>query len=258
MDFLWFAGDLLKWLTFGQYLHLGTKLWIGYLVALGCFLLVSLFFVRDIGGRGGNPRLFTVLALFAASWALAASAYNDPPYPQGAPGLQGATAPQGASGSDPFRLHDVAADMASFLMVFVGALLAREGNEPDRFLSSQRLQVYALVLLGVLTVPARKTHYGVHLEFVMAGALGLLGFVALGVGAKAIAHPKDYRWLFWILLAYGLFVVWRHAAFLIVLPDRQPMSDFLFFAFAVSKVLLTCIFCTVVVRYHDAKSPPSA
>jgi hypothetical protein len=253
MDFLRFAGEVLQWLTFGHYLNLGTKHWIGYLVALGCFLLVSLFFVKDVSGRGGNPRLFTVLALFAASWALAASAYNDPPYPQGSLGLQGAAAPQAASGRDPFRLHDVAADMASFLMVFVGALLAREGNEPDRFLSSQRLQVYALVLLGILTVPAQKSHYGVHLEFVMAGALGLLGFIALGVGAKAIAHPQEYRWLFWILLAYGFFVVWRHVAFIVVLPDRRPTSDFLFFAFAVSKVLLTCVFCSVVVKCHDAK-----
>ena len=255
MDIAWSGWGWLRWLTLEtQYLDIGTRYWIGFLVALGCFLLVSVFFVKDVSGKGGDPRLFTVLALFAAIWALTASIYEAPPY----------SVSDSKSINTVFRLHDVTADLASFLMVFVGALLAREGNEETGFFNSQRLQVYALVCLGALTVP---THASPRLglsslhseqgELIVSGALGLLGFIALGVGGKAVAKREQYRWLFWILLAYALLIVWRHALLVMTLPNREPMSDFFVFSFAASKVLLTLSFCYIVVTYHDSRCLPS-
>jgi hypothetical protein len=251
MDYLWSVREWLRWLVLGtQYIEVGTRYWLGFLVALGCFLLVTLFFVKDVSGKGGNPRLFTVLALFAATWALTASIYEVPPYP-GMPSKPANTS---------FRLHDVAADLASFLMVFVGALLAREGRETSGFFNSQRLQVYALVLLGLLTVPTQAAPrlgispaQGEQTELLVAGALGLLGFISLGVGGKAVAKPEHYRWLYWTLVGYGLLVIGRHAHLIVMIPKREPMSDFFVIAFAMVKVLLTLIFCTIVVRHHDKK-----
>jgi hypothetical protein len=248
-DFLWSALAWLRWLTLEtSYLSLETRYWLGFLVALGCFLLVTLWFVREVSGKGGDARLFTVLALFAGVWALTASIYE----------IQDANpyARKPISGAD-FRPRDVAGDLASFLMVFVGALVAREGTEAKRFFNTTRLQILALILLGALVVPTQAApRIGLGAtssevtEIVIAGALGLVGFAALGVGSQAIAQARHYRWLVGILSAYALLVIARHAQLLALYPGREPMSDFMVLGFALAKVLLTATFGHIVVDHH--------
>ena len=63
----------------------------------------------------------------------------------------------------------------------------------------------------------------------MAGALGLLGLIAFGVGGRAVAHDtkKDYRCLLGSLIAFGALLIWRHAAVIVRLPQRSPQSVFI-------------------------------
>ncbi len=254
-DFAWSTLAHLQWLLFEtNYLSVGTRYWLGFLVALGCFLLVTLWFAREVSGRGGDARLFTILALFAAVWALVASVYEVQDanlYKDGKPVSTAA-----------FRPHDVAGDLAAFLMVFVGTLLAREGHEQKSFFSSARLQVIALVLLGALVVPTQAApRIGLNStsnevsEIIISGSLAVVGFFALGVGGRAVAQRRHYRWLLAILVSYGVLEITRHVQLLALYPGRSPMSDFQVLTFALAKVLLTAVFGHIIVDHHE-RNPP--
>ena len=254
-DIAWSMLAHLRWLLFEtNYLTVGMRYWLGFLVALGCFLLVTLWFAREVSGKGGDARLFTILALFAAVWALVASVYEVQDanlYKDGKPVSAAA-----------FRPHDVAGDLAAFLMVFVGTLLAREGHEPKRFFSSARLQVIALILLGALVVPTQaapriglsSTSNEVS-EIIISGSLVLVGFIALAVGGGAVAQRRHYRWLLAILLGYAALELIRHVQLLALYPGRAPMSDFQVLTFALAKVLLTAVFGHIIVDHHE-RTPP--
>ncbi len=232
--------DWLKWLIFNaDFLGFEQRYWIGFLASIACFGITAYFAteVRD------KPRLFTVMALFAGVWVAAASIYELPPY-------VGGVAPPDADKA--FRLHDTAADLAAFIMVFAGALLAREGKE-HWFLNSRRLQIAAMSLLGALVIP-RPLHPGLgvtaeHFELVVACALGLVGFLALALGGKAIARKTKLWLLIGILVAYGVLLIVRHVELIIVVP-RRPMSAFLVVSFAFAKLLLTLTFCYSVLSHR--------
>ena len=257
-DIFGFASRWFHWLTLdANFLTLETRYWVGFLVSLGCFLIVSLWFVREISGKAGDPHLFTVLALFAGVWALTASIYEIPdganPYEKKNPAT--------------FRPHDVAGDLASFLMVFVGALLAREGTEPNRYVNSKRLQVLALILLGSLMVPTQAAprlklspSNAEMIEVAVSCALGLVGFISIAVGSRAISAvtaPRQHRWLLVVLVCYALLVIIRNAQ-VALLPVRMPMSDVMVFCFALAKLLLTLMFGYIVVTYHEHRTTPAA
>jgi len=219
-----------------------TKYRIAFLAAVACFAITS-WYSKDVRS---NPRLFTVLALFAGVWVATALMYEHTPW-----------STSREPPKEAFRPNDVAGDLASFIMVFVGTVLSREGNDKNWFVYSQRLQIAAMVLLAALVlphyVPTRFRITPEQWELAIAGVLALIGFAALAVGAIVVAGKKVPVIIIGTLVVYGVFATWRNIE-LIFLP-RQPQSDFMALSFAALKLLLALTFCRLVVQH--AKNPAS-
>jgi hypothetical protein len=232
------------WLILTQsYFDITTRYLIGFLAAVGCFAITS-WHSKYVGS---NPRLFTVLALFAGVWVAIALMYEQTPW---------TSSGEAPKNSKAFRPNDVAGDLASFIMVFVGTLLSREGNDKNWFSYSQRLQIAAMVLLAALVLPHHvPTRFRItpeQWELAIAGALALVGFAALAVGAIVVSARLPVI-IIGTLVIYGAFSTWRCAE-LILLP-RTPQSDFMALSFAALKLILAFTFCRLVVQH--AKNPVS-
>jgi hypothetical protein len=219
-----------------------TKYGIGFLAAVACFAITS-WYSKDVRS---NPRLFTVLALFAGVWVATALMYEQTPW-----------STSREPPKEAFRPNDVAGDLASFIMVFVGTILSREGNDKNWFAYSQRLQIAAMVLLAALVlphhVPTRFRITAEQWELAIAGVLALAGFAALAVGAIVVAGKKVPVIVLGTLVVYAVLATWRHIE-LIFLP-RQPQSDFMALSFVALKLFLTLTFCRLVVQH--AQNPAS-
>lgn len=238
--------DFLRWFFFeANVLDVKTRYWLAYLAAAGCFVITA-YFAREVRA---NARLFTVLALFAGTWALVMAIYGTAPYPDMG---QAPSAAVAAKSQSAFRLHDTAEDLASFLMVFAGAILARERDDEHWFFNSQRLQVAAMSILVLLAIPHRLPESwnipAPTAELVLASALGLLAFLALALGAKAVADQKQFVWLLWIIIVYAVLTTARNVE-LLVAVKRNPQSDFFALSFASLKLLMTFFFGYIVL-YH--------
>lgn len=240
--------DLLNRLLFTSVLEPGPRYLIGFGVALLCFA-IAIYFAKEVKN---NPRLFTVLALFAGVWAANASVYD-------------ASELYNMNKADAFKLPDRAGDLSSFIMVFAGAILAREGKE-HWFLNSSRLQVAALSLLVALVFPRQFQFQSQSpLDWItpqrwdlgLACSLSLVGFLALGLGAKAVvAKSSHFRTLVIALVVYAVADIGRTLELMIV-TERRPMSDFFMFSFAAAKIVLTPMFCYIVLwhlRFGNEKS----
>lgn len=238
VDFIWWL--IREWHVFG----VEMRYWIGFLAAAACFA-ISAYAAKEVRS---SPRLFTVMALFAGAWVAVTSIYELPPY-LGQAGL--------VKDDTAFKLHDRAADLSSFIFVFVGAVLAREGREEHWFFNSEQLQVAALSLLFALVIPRQLPPEWIspkNAELVIAEALAVVGFLALGIGAAAVAKPKHFIWLTIILIAYSIGTLGRGLELFLFTP-RRPLSDFLMLTFAVLKLSLTCVFCYIVLWHHRFGKP---
>jgi len=235
--------DWLKWLLFDMgFLSLDHRYWIGLLVSLACFG-ITLYFAKEVKN---DLTLFTVLALFAGAWVAIASVYESP-------------AAYKSSDANPFKLPDRFSDLWSFLLVFTGALLAREGKEGHWFLNSQRLQVAAMSLFALLVIPRQFPPELIspqNAELALGTVLSLVGFLALGVGAKTVAKLSHFVVLAIILVIYAVLESGRTLEFMLV--ARRPMSDFFMLSFAVAKLFLTSTFCYIVLQHHRLQSTKGA
>jgi len=228
--------DWLRWLLFdANFLSDERRYWIGFLVSLACFAIAS-YSAKQVKS---NPRLFTALALFAGAWVAVASTYE-------------AAQLHKSINAGELKTLDRLSDLSAFITVFAGAVLAREGKEEHWFLNSHQLQVAAMAVLFALVIPRQLPPDWVapqHVELVLGCILSVVGFLALGLGAKAVAKPWQFAAVVVILLGYAALEVGRDVELMIVVP-RQRMSDFFALSFAAAKMLLTVTFCYIVLRHH--------
>jgi hypothetical protein len=228
--------DWLKWLLFeANFLSDERRYWIGFLVSLACFVIAS-YGAKQVRS---NPRLFTALALFASAWVALASMYE-------------AAQLHRSIDTGELKTLDRLSDLSALLTVFAGAVLAREGKDEHWFLNSHQLQVAAMAVLFALVIPRQLPPDWVapqHLELVLGGILSVVGFLALGLGAKAVAKPWHFAGLVLILVVYATLEIGRTLELMVVIP-RQRMSDFFALSFAAAKMLLTVTFCYIVLRHH--------
>jgi len=228
--------EWLKWLLFEMKLF-SPELhsWIGLLASLACFA-ITVYFAKEVKD---DPTLFTVLALFACAWVAIASVYELP-------------SPHNSTVPNAFKIPDRFSDLWSFLMVFAGAILAREGQKEHWFLNSRRLQVAAMSLFAALVIPRQFMPEWIqpqHAELALGTLLTLVGFLALGMGAKAVAERSHLLFLTIILVVYAALEIGRTSE--LILIERRRMSDFFMLSFAMAKLLLTPTFCYIVLRRHS-------
>jgi hypothetical protein len=236
--------DWLKWLLFeANLLSDERRYWIGFLVSLACFVIAS-YGAKQVRN---NPRLFTALALFASAWVALASMYE-------------AGQLRKQIDADDLKVLDRLSELSALITVFAGAVLAREGKEEHWFLNSHELQVAAMAVLFALVIPRQLPPEWVtpqHFELALGAILSVVGFLALGLGAKAVAKPWQFAGLLVILVVYAALEVGRTLELMIVVP-RQRMSDFFALSFAAAKMLLTITFCYIVLRHHRFTSAKAA
>jgi hypothetical protein len=187
-----------------------------------------------------HPRLYTVLALFAGAWALVAAAIESR-----------LLEPDRAT-----ALSDRAQDVASFLLVYSGAILAREDTTHKWMMTAQRwLQVVGLWLLFVLVVRSQFSKVpGLSPEQVQlfgGEAMSQLGFLSIALGGYAVASRKLFGWLVVILLVYvgaGLLRTIELGS-LPVGAARTFLQPAFAYVFIAERFLLTGLYCYIVVSH---------
>jgi hypothetical protein len=216
--------------------------WFGWLSALACFL-ISYFAAWRIRS---HPRLFTSLALFAGTWVL----------------IMGATSSRLIE-PKMTGLPDRAVDIASFLFVFSGAILAREApadSFPRR--ARQIVEVAALWLLFSLVLPNQILAHTLfspdQLQLFLGEALGDLGFFSLALGASAVAGPRLFRPFVAVLVVYAGLSAARTLELWHVVPGetRHFTAAVYAYLFIAARLLTTGLFVAIVLGHARASQEP--
>jgi hypothetical protein len=153
-------------------------------------------------------------------------------------------------------LSDRAQDIASFLLVYSGATLAREDTTRKWLMTAQRwMQGAGLGLLFLLVV---RSQFGSlpllgpeHVQLFGGEAMSQLGFLSIALGAYAVAKPK----LFWPLVVVLLVYVGAGLARtfeLGTLPTGTPrtfLQPAFVYVFIGERFLLTGFYCYIVVAH---------
>jgi hypothetical protein len=246
--------EWLRWFVFtpGFLGDSDTKYRVAFYVALACFAIVAFY----AGKVYSSPRLFTALGLFAGAWLANATAvfagrfmYGLKDEPKLADVVQKL-----------FIVVDRVDDLTHFLILFVGAILVRDGG---REVSAHRFQVWGMTLLSAMVIPHYlyvygDWRYGETTYFVMGTLLACLSFWALAAGARAVAAaaranaegepPAAPNWLvipLVLVVAIDIILNITRTAEVLLTP-RDPQSTFFVLAFSLAKVLLTVLVCLIV------------
>lgn len=211
---------------------------VGWYSALAC-CAISYYVARQVKEHAW---LYTVLALFAGAWALVAAAIEsrllEPDRPTG--------------------LSDRAQDVASYLLVYSGAILAREG-EGDRWLmrAQQWVQAAGLALLFLLVVRGQFVNLPLSPEQVQlfgGEAMSQLGFVSLALGGYAVASRKVFGLLVAVLVIYvgaGLLRTIELGS-LSAGAARTFLQPVFVYVFIAERFLLTGLYCYIVASHARA------
>src|SRR5262245_13471206 len=193
-----------------------------------------------------NPRLFTVMALFAGAWVLIMAAIESR---SRTPELT--------------ALPDRASDVASFLLVYAGSVLAREGSPTNTVHQhAQRwLQIAGLWALFLLVLPSqlplKLPLTPEQIDLALGELLGFVGFLSLLVGARAVASAG----LFWPLVGTLLFYEYLSLArtwelwTLSAGTSRPPMPSSFVYGYVLARFLLTGLFASIVLSHHAKLEP---
>jgi hypothetical protein len=150
---------------------------VGWYSALAC-CAIAYYVARQVRT---HARLYTVLALFAGAWALGAAAIESR-----------LLDPDRATG-----LSDRAQDIASYLLVYSGAILAREDASRKWLMRGQQwIQGWGLGLLFLLVARSQFTNLGLapaQMQLFGGEAMSQLGFLSIALGAYAVASRKLFR-----------------------------------------------------------------
>jgi hypothetical protein len=194
-----------------------------------------------------HARSYTALALFAGAWALVAAAIES----------------RLLEPDRPPALADRAQDIASYLLVYSGAILAREGA-PSQWLTKlqQWVQAGGLALLFLLVVRSQLTSFGLTPEQVQlfgGEAMSQLGFVSLALGGYAVATRVQFGLLVAVLLAYVGFGLLRTLE-LASLPAGAPrtfLQPAFVYVFVLERFLLTGVYSLIVVTHARKIETPA-
>ena len=208
---------------------------VGWWSALAC-CAVAYYAARQVRS---HARLYTALALFAGCWALLAAAIES----------------RLLEPDRPTALADRAQDVASYLLVYSGAILAREGT-PSKWLArfQQWAQAGGLALLFLLVVRSQSTNFGLDPEQVQlfgGEAMSQLGFLALALGGYAVATRTQFALLIAVLLLYdGLGILRTIELALLPAGTARPFLQPAYaYAFITERCLLTALFSYIVVAH---------
>lgn len=220
---------------------------IGWLSALGCFAIC----VYTAGRMSKHPRLYTVIALFAGAWVLVMGAVKARWVLRGIEGqLQGLSQKDFASITT--GLPDLVSDLASFLFIYAGAILAREAAAGHWVLRVQHwFQLAGLALLFSLVLPNPWLQHVNSLY--ISELIGAVGFASLVVGARPVTASMPI--LFWMLvctvLAYtGISVVRTWELLNAASGPRPVMQAAQIYTIVFLRFALTGLFCWIVLRHY--------
>jgi hypothetical protein len=220
-----------------------TGYWIGWWSTVGCFM-ISFYAATYIADQ---PRLTTVLALFAGSWVLSAAAI--------AARIQAMGKGTLATSTD-VALGDRAFDMAAFLFVFAGAALAREAPAGRWANKAQRwVQVAGLWLMFFLVLPDRIPKPPQlslpQADLIVSEVLGVVGFISLALGISAIGSRRALVAFVALLVAYEALSLLRTLDLFHDLADneRSLMRAGLLYPLVGARLVLTGLVCYVVLAY---------
>ncbi|HZT47990.1 MAG TPA: hypothetical protein VFA64_08440 [Hyphomicrobiaceae bacterium] len=207
----------------------------GWYSALAC-CAVAYYVARQV--REHAP-LYTVLALFAAAWALVAAAIES----------------RLLEPSRPTGLSDRAQDIASYLLVYSGAILAREDDRRPWLRHAQQwLQGAGLALLFLLVVRSQFASLPLspaQVQLLGGEAMSQLGFLSIAVGSYAVAGRKAFGLMVAVLLVYIGAGVLRTIE-LGSLPPGSPrtfLPPALAYVFIAERFLLTGLYCYIVAAH---------
>jgi hypothetical protein len=213
-----------------------------YAIGWGATLLCV--FIAYLASRAlsDSPRLFAAIAIMACAWVLVLGAY-------------------GAREARP--LAYLVTDIASFLLVYIGVLLALEGGREKSPIASllQRGAFWLLLLIVLprqLSFPASLQLPALSVDQFEIGAgmfLAMLGFASIGIGVWTIASGWSRYAIVVVLVFYAYLNIERTVDIWWDGSDSKRMSGFFIYSFAAAKLALTSLLCYVVVQYaHGGRS----
>ena len=206
-------------------------------IAWSASLLCVVFSARVADGfLRASPRLFTVMALFACSWALLLPYY----------GMPGEVA-----------RPELLSALGGFLSIYAGGLLMLHAQQPHDpapdVVSWQVVGVNLLLLIAAESALAIRGPHGGYLfglsyhqtELVVGLVMVLAGFVAIAKGVKDLAGTVPCAILSAILLAYAALEVkfawdeWESTA----TTEIEPLY---LYVFAAAKLIYTITFGSIL------------
>ena len=216
---------------------------LGWWTALAC-CAIAYYAARLVKN---HARLYTALALFAGAWALVAAAIES----------------RLLEPDRPTALADRAQDIASYLLVYSGAILAREGEPSKRLEKFQQwAQAGGLALLFLLVVRSQLTSFGLtpdQVQLFGGEVMSQLGFVSVALGGYAVATQRQFACLVAVLAAYvGLgFLRTIELATLPPGATRTFLLPAFAYGFIAERFLLTAVYTYIVVTHAHALSRQS-
>lgn len=223
--------------------------WVAWLSAVGCFVL-SFYAARHVSD---HPRCMTVLALFAGAWVLLAAAI----------GARIDALMNPAIAGKELTITDRASDVASFLFVFAGAILARE-SAPNSWANwGQRwVQLGGLWLLFFIVLPERIPLRVPMLDpkqtdLIVGELLTIAGFASLALGVYATASRRVAVVFALVLVAYESLSLLRTTGLIgsVSNPARPAMGPEILYPLIMIRFVVTAMLCYVVVTYCRRPQP---
>jgi hypothetical protein len=175
-----------------------------------------------------RPRLFTVLALFALSWAVLLPYYGDPP-----------------------AETELLPAFNGFLLVYVGVLLRREADAEQGLPHETRVSPtagLALWLLYLIAAPSFLSfklppEYIPYLDSWIGTLATVLGYWSVTDGvARLHRGSKVWLWMLAIVVPYGLLEV----GYSVTYSPIGPMPDSFRYSFAIAKCVFTVTLLALV------------
>jgi hypothetical protein len=183
-----------------------------------------------------NPRLFTVMALFACNWAVLLPYYGMPAH---------------------LARPELLSALGGFLSIYAGGLLMLHAHQPHApapdVVTWQVAGVNLLLLVAAesaLAIPGRQ---GTHLlglshhqtELAIGVAIVITGFVAIAKGVKDFAGTAPFCVIAAILAAYAALegrFAWQEWETL----ETTAIPEFYLYVFAAAKIVYTVSFGSIV------------
>lgn len=211
-----------------------NRYWFGSIASLAC-VVISYGASKLIDDE---PRLKTVLALFACGWVLQMAAYSAP--------------------RDAHDIANLASDLLSFVHIFAGVLLIEQlrTDWSPRLISI--LQGSAFWLLLALLIPRRQEFHAVlnqapltahQVDQVTSLIMTLIAYLSLAAGAWVVTRGGMLFWLLTLsLVFYAALNGLRFAELWNADPRAIPrLGSEMVLGFAVAKLAVTAFFSAIVV-----------